>query len=73
MESDKKGTYAINVRGVTVDGQMGPVHTVGRTGVARNVPQMIRIEDKLVLAWTDLIGESTKIVSIEVPLLGFYD
>lgn len=73
MESDKKGTYAINVRGITVNGQMGPVQTVGRTGVARNVPQMIRVKDNLVLAWTDEIGESRKIVSVEVPVLGFYD
>lgn len=73
MESDQQGTYVINVRSVTIDGQTGPVHTIGRTGIARNVPQMIRVKDRLVLAWTDQIGESTKIVSVGVPLLGFYD
>jgi hypothetical protein len=73
MESDDDGTYAINLRALTFDGQMGPVRTVGRTSLARNVPQMHRIGDQLILAWTDEMNELSKVVSVKVPILGFYD
>lgn len=73
MESGKDGDYEINLRAQTVDGQLGPVRTVGRTSVARNVPQMARVDDKLILAWTDEINDLSKVVSVEVPIIGFYD
>jgi len=73
MESGKDGFYAINLRARTIDGQLGPVRTVGRTSVARNVPQMVRVGNKLILAWTDEINDLSKVVSVEVPIIGFYD
>jgi hypothetical protein len=73
MESEKKGTYAIKLRSVTFDGQMGRVHTIGRTSLARTVPQLVRVADHLVLAWTDEISDLSKVVSVKVPILGFYD
>jgi hypothetical protein len=73
MESEKKGTYAIKLRSMTYDGQMGRVHTVGRTSLARTVPQLLRVADNLVLAWTDEIRELSKVVSVRVPILGFFD
>jgi len=73
MESDKDGSYEINLRARTADGQMGRVQTVGRTSVARNVPQMTRVGDKLILAWTDELSDLSKVVSVQVPILGFYD
>ena len=73
MASDKDGTYAVNIRARTVDGQLGRVRTIGRTSVARNVPQMILVGDKLIFAWTDEMSDLNKVVSVEVPILGFYD
>ena len=73
MESEKKGTYAIKLRSMTSNGKMGPVYTVGRTSLARTFPQMVRVADHLVLAWTDEVGDLSKIASVKVPLLGFYD
>jgi len=73
MESDKDGTYAINLRARTADGQLGRVQTVGRTSVARTVPQMTRVGDELILAWTDEMSDLSKVVSVKVPILGFYD
>jgi len=73
MESDENGSYEINLRGRTVDGQMGRVQTVGRTSVARTVPQMKLVGDKLILAWTDVMSDESKVVSVKVPILGFYD
>jgi len=73
MESDKDGSYNINLRAVTQDGQVGASNTVGRTSVARNVPQMVRVGDKLILAWTDELSDLSKVVSVKVPIPGFYD
>ena len=68
LDTDRKGTYAINIRGLTVDGQAGPTHTVGRTGVMHSVPQLVRVADDLVLAWPDKIGDSSKVYAIKVPI-----
>jgi len=73
MESDENGSYEINLRARTVDGQMGRVHTVGRTSEARNVPQMKLVGDELILAWTDVLSDESKVVSVKVPIVGFYD
>ena len=73
MESDENGGYEVNLRARTADGQMGRVQTVGRTSVARNVPQMKLVGDNLILAWTDELSDLSKVVSVKVPILGFYD
>jgi len=70
LDTDSEGTYAINVQSMAVDGQAGPIHTVARTGLMRIVPQMIRVADKLVLAWTDKIDDSSQILTIEIPIPG---
>lgn len=73
MESGKNEDYVIKLRAFTVDGQTGRVQTVGRTSVARNVPQMVLIDDKLILAWTDTMEELSKVVSVKVEIRGFYN
>ena len=52
MEKTEDKPYAIQLQAITVDGQLGAIETVGRTGVARTVPQLARVADKLL----DLIG-----------------
>jgi hypothetical protein len=73
VESDNRGTNAINLRGLTTGGELGPVTTVGRADLLRIYPQMARSGDKLILAWTDEITDASEIVSVEVPILGFYE
>ena len=73
LEPDRSGTNAILVRGLATDGRMGPVNTVGRTALTRAVPQMLRVGDKLVLAWTDEMNGLTKVASVKVAIAGFYD
>jgi hypothetical protein len=73
MEPGKDGDYAIKLRAVTRDGQKGQAQVVGRTSVARNVPQLVRVRDRLILAWTDEIDKESKVVSIEIAILGYYD
>lgn len=73
VEKDKRGTNAINIRTVTTGGSLGPVHTVGRSNLLRIYPQLIRAADNLLLSWTDEIGDTTEVVSVLVPIPGFYD
>ncbi len=73
VESDNRGTNAINIRSLTTGGTLGPAQTVGRTDLIRLYPQMIRSDDMLILAWTDEIMDDPEIVSIKVPILGFHD
>jgi len=73
VETDNRGSNAINIRALTTAGLLGPVQTVGRTDLVNVYPQIARSDDKLVLAWTDEISSVTEIVSIKVPILGFYD
>ncbi len=73
VEKDQHGTNAINLRAMTRSGQLGRTSTVGRSTLLRIYPQMTRSDDKLIMAWTDEISDSSEIVSIEVPILGFYD
>jgi hypothetical protein len=73
LEPDRKETTAINIRGLTINGQLGPIRTVGRTSVALTVPQMARVDNNLILAWTDNINDLSKIASVRIPIRGFYD
>ena len=73
MESGENEEYLIKLRAFTVDGQTGRAQTIGRTSVARNVPQMVLVDDKLVLAWTDTMEELSKVVSVKVAIRGFYN
>ena len=73
VESDHRGTNAINIRAITTSGNLGPAETVGRTDLLRIYPQMVRSGDKLILVWTDQRDEATWLASVKVPILGFYD
>lgn len=73
VESDSRGTHAIKIRGMTHTGTLGRATTVGRSTLSRIYPQLARIDDKLLLAWTDEVGDASEVVSIEVPILGFYE
>ncbi|HNP64109.1 MAG TPA: sialidase family protein [Woeseiaceae bacterium] len=73
LEKEKDDSYAIKIRGLTSDGKVGLVYTVGRTALAHIVPQLLRSGDELLLAWTDEIAGLSKVVSVRVPIAGFYD
>jgi hypothetical protein len=73
LEPDQKETFVINIRSLTASGQMGRIRIAGRTSFASVLPQMVRVDNKLVLAWTDDINGKSKIASVGVSILGFYD
>lgn len=73
LEADDDGSYEINLRSMTFDGQLGKVSTIGRTAISRNVPQLHRVNDELIFAWTDEINDMSKLATVRVRILGFYD
>ncbi len=62
----------IRVRSITSKGQLGSIKTVGRSAAFRNVPQMVFSDGDLILAWTDLLGEATRILSVRVEIAYAY-
>ena len=73
VEADQNGAHAINLRAITVSGELGPVATVGRSDLRRIFPQLVRSNDLLILVWTDEINDTTRLASVKVPILGFND
>lgn len=73
LKKNRKGTYEVSLRGLSFDGRMGRVETIGKTAVARTFPQMVRVRDELVFAWTDTMNDRSKIASVKVPIIGFYE
>lgn len=73
LESGDDNTSNVNLRAITLDGQAGEVTTVGRTNNSRTVPQLQRVGDQLIVAWGNIIGDNSKVATVRVPILGFYE
>lgn len=62
----------LSLRSISVDGKAGAIHVVAQTAAARRsgFPQMIRDNNHLVLAWTDVddMTESTQILTARVDI-----
>ena len=59
----------IMVRSVTINGELGRVHTVGRTEVERTLPQMLKVHNDLVFVWTDVGSEGTRIRGVRAEIV----
>ena len=59
----------VQVRSVTINGDLGPVHTVGRTEVERTLPQMLKVDDDLVFVWTDVGRQGTRIRGVRAEII----
>ncbi len=59
----------VQVRSVTVSGDLGAVHTVGRTAVERTVPQMLTSNGDLLFVWTDTRGEETRLAGVRAEVV----
>lgn len=73
VESDNRGTNAIRLRSVTSAGLLGPPQVIGRSELRQIYPQMVRSEDLLILVWTDERNDKTRLASVKVPILAFYE
>ena len=59
----------IQVRSVTTAGDLGPVHTVGRTEVERTVPQMLTVDRDLFFIWTDTGREGQRLRGVRAEIV----
>lgn len=60
------------VRHVARDGSIGPIVTIAVGAAALTVPQMVRLEDKLIFAWTESQNGEYRIASATVPIDALY-
>ena len=58
----------ILLRRLGASGELGTVHTVGTSGLLRVVPQLARDGDALVVAWTDKIDDTSRIVTARMAI-----
>jgi hypothetical protein len=63
---------AVALRRVRRDGTMGPVRIVGRTAASRpaGFPRLAASGNWLVVAWTEVRGESSRVATARVPVAG---
>jgi hypothetical protein len=63
-------SHEVCVRRVSVDGELGPVQVISHTDNVSvfSVPQIVRTGDDLVIAWTDTLGDSNRVMSARVPI-----
>ena len=69
MKKLQNKSYAIQIRVITTDGKIGAIKTIGQTTNARTVPQILKIDDNLLIAWTDDRMGTSKIKSVKVKIL----
>jgi hypothetical protein len=68
--SNAGGTAQLHLRRVSSSGEAGPDQVIAEaTGVAAfSVPQILLVENKLLLAWTDASGEDSLVKTALVPV-----
>lgn len=64
----RSGLNDITVAAVTMKGAIGTPEVIGRTAYIRSVPQMKRLEDRLVLVWTDENSDGSRLASAQVTI-----
>ena len=61
--------HDILIRSVTSEGDVSLYKTAGRTSVTHNVPQMIEHDGKLIMAWTDMIKDESRIATTSLEIV----
>jgi len=63
-------SHEVCVRRVSVDGELGPVQVISHTDSVSvfSVPQIVRTGDDLVIAWTDTMGDTNRVMSARVAI-----
>lgn len=65
LQSSDSGS-TLNVRRVSGNGSLGPIHIVTATAAAFSVPQMVRLGNDLVFAWTESVDTAHRVVSARI-------
>ena len=59
---------SVNVRRVMSDATLGPIRVVANTAAGLSVPQMVRVQSELVLAWTEKREDDAHIASARIAI-----
>jgi hypothetical protein len=68
LQKGSDGFTEVQVRKVSSDGTLGPIHTVSSKAASFSVPQLALSGDKLVFVWTESERPSSRISSASVPI-----
>lgn len=63
------GLSNILLRSLTSEGDLSLYKTAGRTAVARNVPQLVEHDGNLIVAWTDIIRDESRIAAVSIEII----
>lgn len=63
------GLSNILLRSLTSEGELSLYKTAGRTAVARNVPQLVEHDGNLIVAWTDIVREESRIAAVSIEIV----
>lgn len=68
VSRNESGSNSLNLRRITKDGQLEPVHQVAEISQLRVVPQLVFRNDSLFLAWTDELDGTRHLRVVQVPV-----
>ncbi len=68
LRTDGSGSAEVLVRRVDRDGSLAPIVTVATDAAGFSVPQMVRVDDTLVFAWTVTEDGDHRVSSARVPI-----
>ena len=63
------GLSNIRLRSLTSEGELSLYKTAGRTAVSRNVPQLVEHDGNLIVAWTDIVREESRIAAVSIEIV----
>jgi hypothetical protein len=69
LQSGAGGKQAqVMVRKITAERTLGPEVVVSNTASQLSVPQMVRMGDSLIFAWTEIRDDAERIASAKLPI-----
>ena len=68
VSRNASGGNSLNLRRITIDGQLDPVHEIAKIGQLRVFPQLAFQHDSLFVAWTDEQDDTRHLRLAQVPV-----
>ena len=68
LDAAEPAFSSVNVRRVMSDATLGPIRVVAHTATGLSVPQMVRVNSELVLAWTEKREDNAHIASARIAI-----
>jgi len=68
LRTGDSGSTEVLVRRVGRNGSLGPIVTVAAKAAGFSVPQMVRVDDALIFAWTEAKDGDRRVTSAKLPI-----